>query len=80
MHDFEELRRNRKDEHCHMLIAAINTIIDARRKKKPNHTTFEDYEEKRQLLEKRHLNRTTYSRLEMTLLNRLRRERAAKEH
>ncbi|EYB94489.1 hypothetical protein Y032_0171g328 [Ancylostoma ceylanicum] len=79
MHDFEELDSIDKDYHT--LVAAITSIKDACRKKKPNHITSRITEETRQLLEKRrNLKRTTHSHLEMTLLNRVCRERVAKDH
>ncbi|KAL6724210.1 hypothetical protein Aduo_019117 [Ancylostoma duodenale] len=77
MHDFEEL--NARDEDYDKLVAAITTIRDGCRKKKPNHIISRITEETRQLLEKMgNLKRITHRHLEMTLLNRLCRERVAK--
>ncbi|EYC26366.1 hypothetical protein Y032_0010g1117 [Ancylostoma ceylanicum] len=79
MHDFEELDSIDKD--YHKLVAAINSTKDGCRKKKPNHSTPRITEETRQLFEKRrNLKRTTHRNLEMTLLNRVCRERVAKDH
>ncbi|EYC26172.1 hypothetical protein Y032_0010g1000 [Ancylostoma ceylanicum] len=69
MHDFKEL--NSIDKDYHQLVAAITSISDGCRKKKPNHITSRITEETRQPLEnRRSLKRTTHSHLEMTLLNR----------
>ncbi|KIH50094.1 hypothetical protein ANCDUO_19830 [Ancylostoma duodenale] len=79
MHDFEEL--DAIDEGYDKLVAAITTIRDSCRRGKPNHINSRITEETRQLLEKRrNLKRTTHSHLEMTLLNRLCREKVARDH
>ncbi|KAL6727184.1 hypothetical protein Aduo_009080 [Ancylostoma duodenale] len=79
MHDFEEL--DAIDEGYDKLVAAITTIRDSCRRGKPNHINSRITEETRQLLEKRrNLKRTTHSHLEMTLLNRLGREKVARDH
>ncbi|EYB95133.1 hypothetical protein Y032_0163g3473 [Ancylostoma ceylanicum] len=78
MQEFEEL--NSIGEDYHQLVAAI-TLGMVAEKKKSNHITSRITEETRQLLGKRrNLKRTTHSHLEMTLLNRICRERVAQDH
>ncbi|EYB85833.1 hypothetical protein Y032_0290g1548 [Ancylostoma ceylanicum] len=77
--DFGEM--NDLDEDYEKLEAAIADIRKTCRKKKPNHVTSRISEETRQLLEKRrNLKRTVNNHLEMTLLNKLCRERVTKDH
>ncbi|KIH69139.1 hypothetical protein ANCDUO_00520, partial [Ancylostoma duodenale] len=79
MNDFKEL--DAIDEDYDKLVAAIITIRDSCRKRKPSHIILRITEETLQLLKKRrNLKRTTHSHLEMTLLNRLCREKVARVH